>query len=1167
MNLPCAPDHDLNSGQTTNRFTNWLTGPGGLMCLGIVMLLALSACKPGDNSNGGEQATTNQSIPEKISSIVSRGKNLYENGDPESAITHFQEAAALSPTDVNLQLNVANAHIAAGQNEKAESLLAGILEMDRESAAAHYLTGLTHMKSGRHEEALKSFQTSELLEPNSSDFARLNNLTFQIARAHMALEQWDAAIEKLYDLSTYDENHPAVWYNLGQALIRAERTDEATEAMDMHQQQVAIRGTAQTPERDLETCRHTDIYLPFVLESPKSEGIPVTFNDATDRMLGEASSQFSGPLAIVDFNHSGTNSVWAIESGDQFRMLINNGSQFVPGEKSHPIREDDTIMEILTGDIQNSGFEDIIALGQTGTYAFNMMTNGVFLEQSTFANLAATRARKAWFADVDYTGHIDLLVLPPADDTNSASTNLVTLENIGNFYFFDVTATSSVPAQLDGLADLAIEDWNQDDMLDLIVAATNQPVQILLRERGAGFKPLSGNPDLPKAELVTTADFDNDLRPDLATLGPDGCRIILQAGVESRTLTLQSAGGEFTGMTVIDFDNDGWKDLAVFGNSLHIFRNAGPEGFVDVSEKLKLSDWPHGNIREVHSADLDNDGDSDLVVDTFDQGIRILDNDGGNANRLLKMRLDGTRSNRSGLGIQIELTSGNWRTLHTVQSLPIEIGMGRHDRIDSLSIRWSDASDGELDIEFEPTTTFVVTELRIATGSCPYLYAWNGENFEFVTDLLGAAPLGLPAAKDFLIPGDPFEYVLLGGEDDFPPDGDQFKLQVTEELREVLYLDEARLVVVDHPDDVDVYPSTKLVSGPPPAPGLVPARHRHSLTSAKRSDGMDVTEAAALADGIMVSPVALRSPQYRGLAEPWHVDIAFDGLVGIQNPILVLQGWLQFGGGMANIAGSLRKDFPFPFPRLEASTSPNGDDWVPVDIELGAPAGKTKTIVADLTGKLPEGTSRLRISTAFEIHWDQITLMETAPDNSIAVRELTPSSADLHWRGFSKMSRLNPSHPKSPDYGEVRQKPSWTHTPEGWCTRYGDVLELVNSTDNRLALLNGGDELTLTFDASGLPPVAPGNRRTFLYYNVGWDKDADFHVVRGAQVGPMPWHGMDYQRYGSETPPDSVPTDWIRTFNTRWVPAFTFDRPDPGSDRQESELSASQPVGKSPNLP
>jgi hypothetical protein len=127
-------------------------------------------------------------------------------------------------------------------------------------------------------------------------------------------------------------------------------------------------------------------------------------------------------------------------------------------------------------------------------------------------------------------------------------------------------------------------------------------------------------------------------------------------------------------------------------------------------------------------------------------------------------------------------------------------------------------------------------------------------------------------------------------------------------------------------------------------------------------------------------------------------------------------------------------------------------------------------------------------------------------------------------------------------YEKVFSAPHWVITPMGWCTRYGPVDELIDRDDNALAILNGGDELTLSFAADSLPPTPPGMARDFFLYSVGWDKDADFHVELGWKVDPLPWHGMDDQLYGRQPRPSFPGDELMKRYNTRWVGPHTVQR-------------------------
>jgi hypothetical protein len=290
----------------------------------------------------------------------------------------------------------------------------------------------------------------------------------------------------------------------------------------------------------------------------------------------------------------------------------------------------------------------------------------------------------------------------------------------------------------------------------------------------------------------------------------------------------------------------------------------------------------------------------------------------------------------------------------------------------------------------------------------------------------------------------------------------------------------------------------------------------------------------------MVAPVRLREPQLRGLAEPFFVTMDFGELPADKAVVLVLNGWLRFGGGMANIAASLDANLPFPFPTLEAEM-PDGS-WKKIDVDVGAPAGKTKTILVDLTKKLPPGARRLKLATAFEIYWDSAFLAERVVADQNHELTLTPNHSDLHWRGFSEFKQLPTSLPLTPDYDRLQVGPPWRRTPSGWCTRYGAVDELVRERDDALVLLNGGDELALSFNADQLPAKPPGFVRDFFLQVVGWDKDADFHVSQGWRVEPLPFGGMDDQAYARLRRPDGMNDSWIKKYNTRWVGSMVLQR-------------------------
>jgi hypothetical protein len=124
------------------------------------------------------------------------------------------------------------------------------------------------------------------------------------------------------------------------------------------------------------------------------------------------------------------------------------------------------------------------------------------------------------------------------------------------------------------------------------------------------------------------------------------------------------------------------------------------------------------------AADFGGNGDIDLVTSS-EAGLRFWRNDGGNRNLLLKLRLVGNRSNTTSLGVRVEVLAGNWRTSRTVRRIPLEIGVGQHRQLDALKVHWFDLSTAKVDVPVG-RDVYTVTEPTLPSGSCPYLYAWDG---------------------------------------------------------------------------------------------------------------------------------------------------------------------------------------------------------------------------------------------------------------------------------------------------------------------------------------------------------------------------------------------------------------------------------------------------------
>lgn len=1074
---------------------------------GVALLTLLAGCsKPAaPEPEAGE--------PVDFIRLLNVGKSQYDKGDAAEAAETFQTAVSANPTSIDARLNLANALLLADRPDAVLEHVNYVLASDSGNAAAHYLKGCAHLRLQQFEPALQALQQAKDIDRT------VNEVSFQLGIAHEGLGQTDAAIAQWRETIQFGPDHPAAYYRLAQLLIRTGNPDEGAELLEKHQEVVAGR-TLGADVATFERSVYTRIRVPFVLEQPDPTGVQVAFVDVTADWL-PAAAELGGPIARIDFRQSGRPGLLALEEGRRLRLLEHTNGVFEFAGNTVNLGADGDYRRILVGDLDNDRFEDAVVLGANRVHLLKFAAEGRMIDRTLLTGLAGASAIDGVLADLDVTGKLDLALVGDGFEI---------YRNGGNFTFRPDTAAFEITNTVD-VTGVHAGDFNHDDLTDLVLRSSAATAW-LANERGGTFANTNAPAAVNESRQVDVADFNNDLIPDVLSLSADS--IDLHFGGLANGISLALNGVNTAGFKVVDYDNDGWLDVLALGDGVRLWRNLGVEGFRDVTAETGLEAMTIGAVREVLAFDVDGDCDLDLVL-SGDNGLTVLRNDGGNANHLLTIRPVGNRSNASGIGARFELASSNWRTMRTVDQSPLQIGVGDNDQIDSLVAQWT-----QIRMNLDSVSTAdcravsIIEQEQKQITSCPYLYAWDGTTFRFVTDLLGAAPVGLPVAPGRFIEADPEEIVWIGDERMFPARDGRFVIQITEELSEMLYLDEVKLIAVDHPAGTEVHPTTKLLPGGPfPPHELVTLQNRVPLRAAVNHVGTDVTEALRRVDDVRVSPTDLLGPQLRGHAEPYYVDLDF-GPLAVEKPLaLAMTGWLRFGGAMANIAASHHADMPFPFPVLEARL-PDGT-WTPVDVTVGAPVGKTKTIVVDLTNRLPAGADRLRLSATFEIHWDRIALFEKSPGTAAREKWLSPVATDLHWRGFSEDADLDWTFPITPIYDQVKQLPPWRIMPTGYCTAYGAVDELVAEKDNGLVLINGGDELTVEFDADELGDVPEGFVRNFYLWSVGWDKDTDYHVTLGEHVGPLPWHGMDDQAYGREERPEFPSDEMMRRHNTRWV--------------------------------
>ncbi|MEX0728954.1 MAG: hypothetical protein WD065_21950, partial [Planctomycetaceae bacterium] len=414
-------------------------------------------------------------------------------------------------------------------------------------------------------------------------------------------------------------------------------------------------------------------------------------------------------------------------------------------------------------------------------------------------------------------------------------------------------------------------------------------------------------------------------------------------------------------------------------------------------------------------------------------------------------------------------------------------------------------------------------------SSCAFLYAWNGGRFDFITDLLWNAPIGLPIAEGVYIPPREWEYLHIPGERMQSQDG-FYTLQVTEELWEAAYFDEIELIAVDHPADVEIVSNEKV--GPPSVAEykLHTVSERRAPIKAVNHQGRDLLPEMLNEDDRYAQPFDHRIKQ--GLVEEHFVELDLGDLDHPQKITLFLRGWMYPTGPSVNIAISQNPDITPPKPPALSVPDANGE-WKEVIPFTGFPGGKAKTIAIDLSNAFLTNDYRLRLSTNMEFCWDAAYYTVDEPGVELKEAVLPMASADLHFRGLSRMTLDEHNGPEHFDYDRVLTEPFWSPM-QGKFTRFGDVRELITATDDLLLVMGAGDEVTIRWQVPE-PPLPSGWKRDFILHNVGWNKDDDLNTAYGHQVEPLPFVGMPHYPY--DVIPERMKTDaylhYLKTYQTR----------------------------------
>ena len=773
---------------------------------------------------------------------------------------------------------------------------------------------------------------------------------------------------------------------------------------------------------------------------------------------------------------------------------------------------------------ENPADPDVIVFGPAGLKVFLNEDGLQEVEQTSEIN-SLKNITAAVLIDIEGDADLDLVV--------ASESGVKILLNPGDRRFVDFSSQSLLPAESIEVASLAIADWDRDVDVDILVGdSTGNAIGVLENVLHGSFRwrPFGqafGN--FHSGRSLHVIEFDGSVSWDLVGAGETGFQLCLTETVNSQVSLKQNQSfgdTNYLGLACGDLDNDTLLDVIAWTEGqIHFFQGQTDGSFV-------ISDFMLSGLQGVHKLsadDLDYDGDLDLIV-TSSAGTQILRNQSQKNGwlTLLPIGIDESqgRSNHNGIGSLVELVADGRYQAQTITSERVHFGLNGSIKAEVLRIVWTNGMPQNV---IEPKANLVIREVMFEKGSCPFIYVWNGTEFEFFSDCLWAAPIGLQGTDGNAVPTREWEYLKIPG-DKLKSQNGVYRIQLTEELWEATYFDLVELIAVDHPEVIDIFTNEKVGPASIAEHKIYTVTNKRPPISAQDMHGRDVLAEIAAEDGRFMQGFEKRL--YKGLTPLHYLELDLGALKDPKQITLFLTGWIRPSDSSLSVGFAQNPDVDGPVtPQVWV---PDADgQWQLSIAPMGFPGGKTKTIAVDLSNAFLTDDFRIRIQTSAEIYWDHVFFSVDEASFPLEIHDLPVAAADLHFRGFSHRYYVDEKSPEWYDYMKLSTTPRWPPM-RGMFTRYGDVKELLTASDDRLAVIGAGDEMTVEFrEPETVLPA--GWRRDFILHCVGYDKDADLNTFEGQSSEPLPFRAMNSYpaQFGETFPETPGHQDYLRRYQTR----------------------------------
>jgi hypothetical protein len=436
---------------------------------------------------------------------------------------------------------------------------------------------------------------------------------------------------------------------------------------------------------------------------------------------------------------------------------------------------------VCVGDFDNDGWDDLFCTFWGHNILFHNNGDGTFTDVTKQAGLRKDKVR--WgsgctWLDYDRDGFLDLFVanyimldiskVPSPGQTEYCQYKGVPVmcgprglpggmnilyHNNGDGTFSDVSEKAGILKVGPRYSITAVSyDFDNDGWPDIYVAVDSEPSILFRNNHDGTFKDVAVMTGCAYSEAgheqagmgVAVGDYDCDGWLDIfkTNFSDDTSNLYHNDGDGTFTEVTYAARVNVDtqdvkwGCGFIDYDNDGWPDILQANGHVYpsidqhnvgqtflepriVYRNLGNGKFQDVSKGMGPGIPARHSSRGCAFGDYDNDGDIDVVVNNMNEIPSLLRNDGGNNNNWIKVKLIGTRCNRTAIGARVRVVTGKHSQMDEVHSgtsvmsqndLRLHFGIGQAKKIDSLEVKWPTTQKIETFSDLDPNQILIIKE-------------------------------------------------------------------------------------------------------------------------------------------------------------------------------------------------------------------------------------------------------------------------------------------------------------------------------------------------------------------------------------------------------------------------------------------------------------------------